>query len=215
MSKKSFFVLLVFVCILVLAATVGCILKFQEKVIARLEDQIQYLEEEFVPMKFEIQEKKDSVISVKIKYYDMDGQEVGSSAVKLNGSELNFDFEVIKFSDKAYIFFPCGVYTDTMALVNETVISGDYEKDGFPSIYDGMKLFDEDGNPLDAEGENQIREQLSNYFAIVRKGGSVSRTEQHGVAVHDLKSISEFKKGFVYKVVCHPHSGGIEIVKMK
>ena len=60
MSKKSLFVLLVFIVILVLAATVGCILKFQEKIIAQLEDQIQYLEEEFVPMKFEIQEKKDS-----------------------------------------------------------------------------------------------------------------------------------------------------------
>ena len=128
MSKKSLFVLLVFIVILVLAATVGCILKFQEKIIAQLEDQIQYLEEEFVPMKFEIREKKDSNISVKIKYYDMTGEEVGSSEVKLSGNELHFDFEVIKFSDKAFIFFPCGVYTDTIAQIDETKIFSDYEK---------------------------------------------------------------------------------------
>lgn len=214
MSKKSLFVLLVFIVILVLAATVGCILKFQEKIIAQLEDQIQYLEEEFVPMKFEIREKKDSNISVKIKYYDMTGEEVGSSEVKLSGNELHFDFEVIKFSDKAFIFFPCGVYTDTIAQINETKIFSDYEKKGFPKIYNGMQFFDKDGKPLDEEGESQIKDQLSNYFAIACKGGSVSQTEQHGIAVHDLP-LSEFKKGFVYQVVCHPHSGGIEIVKMK
>ena len=216
MSKKSLFVLLIFFVILVLAVSVGCILKFQEKEIARLEDQIQYLEEEFVPMKFEILEKKNSDISVAIKYYDMNGKEVGASKlVKLSGNELNFDFEVIKFSEKARIFFPSGVYTDTMAQVDETAISGDYEKNGFPAIYEGMKLYDKDGNPLDEEGVEQVRTQLSDYFAVVRKRGAVTQTEQHGVAVHDLKSISEFKKGFVYKVVCHPHSGGIEIVKMK
>ena len=215
MNKKSVFMLLVFGFILLAAATVGCILKFQEREIARLEDQIQYLEEEFVPMKFEIQEKKDSVISVKTKYYDMDGNEVGSSSVKLSGSELNFDFEVIQFSEKAFIFFPSGIYTDTMALVDKAVISGDYEKNGFPRIYDGMKLYDAEGNPLDKDGTEQIRSQLSDYLNIVRKGAASSETEQHGVAVHDLKSVSEFKKGFVYKVVCHPHSGGIEIVKMK
>ena len=32
-------------------------------------------------------------------------------------------------------------------------------------------------------------------------------------AVHELKNISRFKKGFVYNVLCHPHTGGIEIVK--
>ena len=215
MNKKSIFVLFIFGFILVLAASVGCILKFQEREIARLEDQIKYLEEEFVPMKFEIQEKKDSIISVKIKYYDMNGKEVGSSSVMLGGNELNFDFEVIQFSDEAFIFFPCGVYTDTMALVDKTVINTDYEKNGFPRIYEGMKLYDADKNPLDEEGTKQIRSQLSDYFAIARKGGVVSQTEQHGVEVHDIQYVSEFKKGFVYKVVCHPHSGGIEIVKMR
>ena len=78
-----------------------------------------------------------------------------------------------------------------------------------------MKLYDAEGNPLDKDGTEQIRSQLSDYLNIVQKGAASSETEQHGVAVHDLKSVSEFKKGFVYKVVCHPHSGGIEIVKMK
>ena len=133
----------------------------------------------------------------------------------MSGNELHFDFEVIQFSDKAFIFFPCGVYTDTMAQINEAKIFGDYEKKGFPRIYNGMLFYDKDGKPLDEEGKSQIKEQLSNYFAIACKGGSVSQTEQHGVAVHDLQTLSEFKKGFVYKVVCHPHSGGIEIVPMK
>ena len=211
--KKGFIIFVVI--ILILAAVLGCILKFQERVIAQLEDQIQYLEEEFVPMKFEIQDRKDSVIDVDIKYYDMDGIEVGSSKVKLSGNELNFDFEVIKFSEKAFIFFPCGVYTDTMAQVDEAKIFGDYEDSGFPKIYNGMSFFDKDGKPLGKEGVAQVREQLSMYFGIAGKGETATNTEQHGVAVHDLKSLSEFKKGFVYKVVCHPHSGGIEIVKMK
>ena len=213
MKKKGVFIFVVF--LIVLGVCVGCILKFQERIIAKLEEQIQYLEEEFVPMKFEIQERKNSFVSVKVKYYDMTGAEVGSSEVKLNGDELNFDFQVVKFSEKAFIFFPCGVYTDTMALVDETKIFGDYESDGFPKIYNGMSFFDKDGKPLGKDGADQVKEQLAMYFAIACKGEVASKTEQHGVAVHDLKAISEFKKGFVYKVVCHPHSGGIEIVKMK
>ncbi len=201
--------------IVVLAAIFGCILKYQQKEIALLEEQIQYLEEEFVPMKFEVLERKNSDIAVKIKYYDMTGKEVGSSDVRLNGDELNFDFQVIQFTETAFIFFPCGVYTDAIALVEEAPIYADYDYAGFPRIYEGMSLFDKEGKPLDEEGVAQIKEQLSTYFALVRKGEYSSRTEQHGVAVHDLKSVSEFKKGFVYKVVCHPHSGGIEIVKMK
>lgn len=210
--KKFLFITLVVV--IVLAAVFGCILKFQQKEIALLEDQIQYLEEEFVPLKFEVLERKDSQISVKIKYYDMDGNEVGSSDVKVNGDELHFDFQVVQFSDKAFIFFPCGVYTDKIAQVEETAVFTAYDDGGFPRIYEGMNFFDKDGNPLDEEGVSQIKEQLSTYFALVSKGENSSRTEQHGITVHDL-AISEFKKGFVYKVVCHPHSGGIEIVKMK
>lgn len=213
MKKKGIFVFAAF--LIVLAICVGCILKYQERVIAKLEDQIQYLEEEFVPMKFEIQEKKNSTIAVKIKYYDMTGAEVGSSQVKLSGDELNFDFQVIKFSDKAFIFFPCGVSSDAVALVDETKIFSDYDKDGFPRIYDGMNFFDDEGNALEKDGVEQVRSQLSMYYAIAGKGEVSNKTEQHGVIVHDLKSLSEFKKGFVYKVVCHPHSGGIEIVKMK
>ena len=213
MKKKGVFIFVVLV--VALGVCVGCILKFQERIIANLEDQIQYLEEEFVPMKFEIQERKNSFVSVKVKYYDMTGAEVGSSEVKLNGDELNFDFEVVKFSEKAYIFFPCGVYTDTMARVDETKIFGDYDDSGFPKIYKGMQFFDKDGKALSKDGVDQVKEQLATYFAIACKGEVASKTEQHGVAVHDLKAISEFKKGFVYKVICHPHSGGIEIVAMK
>jgi hypothetical protein len=213
MKKKGVFIFVVLV--VALGVCVGCILKFQERIIANLEDQIQYLEEEFVPMKFEIQERKNSFVSVKVKYYDMTGAEVGSSEVKLNGDELNFDFEVVKFSEKAYIFFPCGVYTDTMAMVDETKIFGDYDDSGFPKIYNGMQFFDKDGKALSKDGVDQVKEQLATYFAIACKGEVASKTEQHGVAVHDLKAISEFKKGFVYKVICHPHSGGIEIVAMK
>ena len=146
MKKKGVFIFVVF--LIVLGVCVGCILKFQERIIAKLEEQIQYLEEEFVPMKFEIQERKNSFVSVKVKYYDMTGAEVGLSEVKLNGDELNFDFQVVKFSEKAFIFFPCGVYTDTMALVDETKIFGDYESDGFPKIYNGMSFFDKDGKPI-------------------------------------------------------------------
>ncbi|MCR4938574.1 MAG: hypothetical protein K5930_00530 [Treponemataceae bacterium] len=211
---KKFFIGSIAV-IVVFAAIFGCILKFQQREIALLEDQIKYLEEEFVPMKFEVQERKDSNIAVKIKYYDMLGDEVGSSNIKVKGDELNFDFQVIQFSDKAFIFFPCGVYTDQMALIDEISVCGDYDYKGFPQIYNGMQFFDKDSKPLDEEGVLQIKEQFSTYYAIASKGELASRTEQHGVAVHDLKSVSEFKKGFVYKVVCHPHSGGIEIVKMK
>jgi hypothetical protein len=35
--------------------------------------------------------------------------------------------------------------------------------------------------------------------------------EQFGSAVHNMPGISEFKKGYTYSIVCHPHTGGIEI----
>lgn len=209
--KRYFFIAAV--CAVLVCGGLGCILKYQEEVIVELEDQIQYLEEDFTPLKFEITEKNAGSMLVKIKFYDITGKECGNTEVNLKGEELNFDVETVQFSNGSYLFFPKGVYTSSMKIADEVLVCSVYGNEGFPLIYRGMEMRNKDGKALDRQGEEQVNTQLSSLYGSVCNGLAISSTENHGVSVHELLSISEFKKGCVYRIMCHPAKGGIEIVR--
>lgn len=59
--------------------------------------------------------------------------------------------------------------------------------------------------------EKGYTEKIAQTFEYILNGELEKLTNQYGSAVHDMQGISEFKKGYVYSVVCHPHTGGIEI----
>lgn len=215
MSKKVFYggIAVAIAVFLVIVSNLirGC----TERRKVELEQQVAILKEEFIPMEFEISKYDDSEIKLKSVFYDLEGKKVGSQSVQLTGNELNFDFQVIKLSDSSFLFFPCGIYSELISINDSIKILQAYDHNGFPKIYNGiLEAVDEKGKKLDSASKSSISDDIKLYYEAAKSGISdFSNTEAHGVAVHDIKNIAQFKKGFVYKVICHPHTGGVEIVK--
>ena len=97
-----------------------------------------------------------------------------------------------------YLFFPEKVFTDRIPPADGIIISGEYNNNDFPAIYDESGLSEND------------RKVVSDLYKIILEKEPII-IEHFGSAVHDLKTISELKTGFIYKLVCHQSSGGMEI----
>lgn len=209
--KKKLLIILSIIVLLLIATYI--FISYQEKKIKNLQSQITYLEDEFIPMAFEISSNSNSEIKLKTVFYNLDGEKVGSKNLKLNGDELHIDFKVIDFSDDNYLFFPYGMMTDKMAATDIIPIYDAYDHNDFPEIYEGItELKDENGNVADKTSKEKIEKDLKNKFMFIKTGQEDFSGDSHGVAIHDIKSISEYKKGFVYEIICHPHTGAIESV---
>ena len=197
------------VCMLLASVVSSLMLRGTQEKIIRLEERIAFMKEECVPLRFEVLKHKDSEIEVELAAYDcLTGRKTGESRVfSLRGEELFVDFQIIRLSDDDFVFFPSGLYTDIMAMEDAEKLFSLYDENGFPSIYRGLI----DGLPEDEQKELEL--QLSQYFAMIKEGWQGSSSGQYGTSVHDLKSVEKYKKGFTYKVLCHPHTGGMEIVK--
>lgn len=210
MNKKIIVAVCVLIGILLLfGISKGCQSCSQKK-IAGLSEQIETLKEDFVPMQFEIVKNAGSRIKVKVAFCDIVTEKKVSKAktFDLEGEELNVDFQVIELDGKNFVFFPCGLYSDKIPLAESLPLFDLYDQKGFPAIYGGIV----ESNPSKSERVS-LEKELTTYFDLVKSGETSLSKEQYGTAVHELKNISRFKKGFVYNVLCHPHTGGIEIVK--
>lgn len=196
MSKKSKIKIIIFSILAVLVIGSTFLLNFTSQKKDNLLQQIAVLQEEISPLEFEISSKNDGEIKLRTVFYDLNGKKVGSQNIKVTGEELNFDFQVIKLAEDSFLFFPCGIYTEQIALADSVKVFDAYNNGGFPEIYNGIE-----------------NEKLNLYFQLTMDGKKDFDADVHGIAVHDIKNISQFKKGFVYKVICHPHTGAIEIIR--
>ena len=178
------------------------LLDYQKTRIESLQTEISALKEELVPVRFKIIEKTDSSVTVEMRFYDADNKEISIKKLKLNGTELTFDFNVVKMKNNrksdSYLFFPIKVFTDRIPPADGVEISGEYNKNEFPAIYDGSGLSEND------------RKVVTDLYKIILEKEPII-IEHFGSAVHDLKTISELKTGFIYRLVCHQSSGGMEI----
>lgn len=181
------------------------------KKVAALEEQIAYLEKTMVPLRFKILSKNDSGIKVVVSTYDLDGEKVGSKEYTVPGNELHVDTRVIKLSNGEHLFFPYGLYSDSMAMKDAFPIYDIYDKDGYPAIYSNLEGHSKED--LDKDSVIAIYTEVKDYFTLAKGSMTESMKNMHGVAVHDLQSLADFKIGFVYQLLCHPHSGGVEIVR--
>lgn len=215
MSKKVKYGSIALAVAILLVLVSNMIRSCTERQKVELQQQISVLTEQFIPMRFEISKYNDSEIKLKTVFYDLNDKKVGSQSVQLQGNELNFDFQVIKLSDSSFIFFPCGIYSELIAINDSIKVFDSYNDKGFPKIYNGiLEIKDQNGKKLDSASKNAISDEIQLYFSMVKDGiTQFGENEAHGVAVHDIKNVSQFKKGFVYKVICHPHTGAVEIVK--
>ena len=178
------------------------LIDYQKARIESLQNEISVLKEEIIPVRFKIIEKTDSSVTVEMRFYDISGKEVSGKSLKMNGTELTFDFRVVKLKNNkktdTYLFFPEKVFTDRIPPAEGRIISGEYNNNNFPAIYEEGGFSENDRNVV-GELYNVI---LNNEPVII---------EHFGSAVHDLRTINELKTGFVYKIACHQSSGGVEI----
>ena len=210
------FILIALICSMI--SSCSLIKKYQAAKIAELEDMVATLEEETIPLKFKILDKNDGKITVMIKFLDLNGEIAKEETLELTGEELFFDSQIIKLerkdqknkTEEQYMFFPFKIYTDEVAPENGIELCSLYDENDFPAIYKGFDAL------LPEVNEKLVlaySEMIIQTFAYIRAGEFEKLSNQYGSAVHDMEGISEFKKGYLYSVVCHPHTGAVEIMR--
>lgn len=193
---------------------VGCAVmsNHQKEEIDRLEKVVAGLKEETCPLQFKVLKSKNDVMQLEVKFLDLEGKETAKrQSYTLSGEEIYFDFTVIKLNDTNYVFFPKTIYTNEVAPENGTNLTEAYSEKGYPAIYNKIEKF---VKQEDSKNTKVFEEKISNLFNLVKTESLDLIEEQFGNAVHNMKGITEFKKGSSYKVICHPHTGSIEIQKM-
>ncbi len=204
--------------ILLLVVVVFGILAFtilqRRSLIARLEDRIDFLKAESVPLRFMVLSRSDTSVSARFRFYDAEGVEISSFERSWNGSELSIDSVVVPVGERALVF-PSRVFTDAVAPKRGTDLFGYYDRDGFPAIFHSSAL------------DRGARSALSELFSRIRSSergddpaagngrpwaGDRLLKGAFGNAVHDLKRFRTFEVGAVYALVART-DGGIEIIR--
>ncbi len=176
--------------------------KSQEKKIQQLEQEIAFMKQETTPIRYTILSKENGNITVGVKFYDLDGNQIGKTQrFTMKGNTASFEFYVVKF-DKGYIAFPVKIYTDLIAPENGTWLYDYYEEDNFPMVFYSKKTTKEFNEGIEALYE-KIRteniEDLDNVFGNM-------------VQNHPKADTSQANSDIVYKIIVHT-KGGIEIIQ--
>lgn len=184
-----------------LFAAAGVILSGQRAAIERLEERIELLKDEFVPVRFMVLSRSDQSVSARFRFYDADGKEIASFERSWNGSELAIDSIVVPIADRV-VAFPFRVFTDAVAPGKGTELFDYYDRDGFPAIFWSVGL------------DGKLKSALVELFARVRayEKSLAPIPGLYGSAVHDLRRLGAFEVGSVYSLVVRAR-GGIEIIR--
>jgi len=183
------------IAIVFLGATV--LIALQKAQIARLEESIQSLKEEIVPIRFMVMEREKNSIKARVRLYDLEGNEVDLLEMTWPGTELSFDFSVVSVAGR-YLAFPKRIFTDRLAPSSGTNLYPRYDRGGFPAIFEGGNF------------SAYSRKKLMDLFRMLKEDGDPSGS--FGSVVHDIARLAAFEPGIVYRVVSRS-KGGIEILE--
>jgi len=192
---------LVIIIVILGLMTVGyfsCIKKQKEK-IALLEDKIELLKEEHIPVRFKISEKTEEQIKLTVKFYNADDEEVNEMDFTVPGQELSFDFYVVPVKDR-YVAFPSKLFSNVLAASQGTNLYHLYDKEGFPEIFQSKNI------------DPELKQGLKDVFIHVKNGQMDSLNNYFGNMVHDIKAFKSFMPETVYSIITRT-KGGIEIVE--
>lgn len=219
MRYKKYLLFFIFIVFCELISSCKFIQKKQEERVLNLENMVAQLEDEFIPVKFKIQKNKKGEALIKILFLDLCGDKIKEGDLSLIGDEIYFDFQVVKLSDgknisskelslEQYMFFPYKIYSEYLEPANGIDLCNFYDSKNFPLIYTGFENYLIDSNK---KYEKSYSEKISQTFSYIVNGDLEKLSNQFGSAVHDIQGIYEFKSGYTYSIVCHTHTGGIEI----
>jgi len=196
---------------LLAAAGAGFLLYRQRAVIQTLEERIDAVTAQTIPVRFMVLSRSDADVSARFRFYDADGKEIASFERSWKGSELAIDSLIVALGKRSLVF-PVRVFTDAVAPAKGTELFSYYDRDGVPAILDSTGL------------DDRTRAALKDLFTRVKAAEVRSADEEasrapdasirgfFGNAVHDLKRFNRFEIGAVYALVAHA-DGGIEIIR--
>ena len=182
--------------ILAIAGGLTLSIETQRKKLAELTSGIARLKAEQVPIRFKIEGQENGRIQVKIKLYDMDGNELSVLKHEMEGDILFVDFACVP-SDNRYLSFPKSIFTETIPPSEGLPLFPLYDNNGFPQVFDTKEM------------PPKLRETLTDLFSKLKQGQNGGGA--FGSAVHDIKSLKSFRSGEVYRIVTRL-KGGIEII---
>lgn len=173
----------------------------QKKKIDQLEEKISLLQKENIPLRFKIIEKINDNIKVAVKYYDTEGKVIKRDVYEIKGSELHFDFVIIKAKSKEInIAFPYKIYSEKIAPDDGIKIAKSYDVKGFPQIFYSSNL------------DSDIETFFKETFQKVLTDEITAEDDYFGSEVHDINKYKNFKINTIYKIVTRI-KGGIEIIE--
>ncbi len=175
------------------------IIPTQERKIAKLEQQINFLKNEIVPIRYKILEKKGDSIYIAIKFMDLDGNLVNKTRMTLYGDVISFDFIVVKLGER-YVAFPQKIFTNKIKPENGLTIYSLYDKDGYPMIY------------YSKNANKDFKEGIKILFQKVKNNDLKDLPTAFGNMVQNVKNSAWANIGDVFRIVVHT-KGGIEIIK--
>ncbi len=178
----------------------GYLTKKQEKKIAKLEDKINFLKKETIPIRFKILEKDTANITFAIKFYDQDSLEFTADTITLQGQELSFDFNIVPIKKDYNIAFPVKIFTNKIPAKNGISLFKYYDDHGFPQT---MTI-----NGADTVYINRMTE----LFAKIKAGDTEKIKGIYGSMVQDIAKLNEFQVNHIYKIIIHT-KGGIEVTE--
>ncbi len=204
MKIKPWLVILILALVLV---GIGYLLKdkiipSQEKKIKQLEEEITFLKQETVPIKYKLLDNSNDTVKVSVKFFDLDGNTVNKHTFVLPGNVVSFDFAVVKFKDvhDRYIAFPEKIFTNKIAPSDGETLFKYYEKDGYPQIFYSKDM------------SKKFRNGIEELYKMVKSGQYGNEIEVFGSMVENVRDPKYFKPGNIYKIVVHT-KGGIEIMQ--
>ncbi len=187
----------VFVSLAAILGTLYLLVRAQEESIARLEDRIDLLKAECIPLRFQILSRDGDTLRVKLKLYDSEDREIETLERDLAGNSLFIDFISLPIGGR-YLAFPHRIFSEKIPAAQGISLFALYDDEGFPSVYDARNL------------DQGLRKGLSAIFQKLKAGELPASS--FGNAVHDVQEFASFEMDIVYKVVTRA-KGGIEIME--
>ncbi len=198
-GKVSGWVKFLLIAFLVVAAAVlGVVVatSYQKVEIGRLETEVTDLKAETVPMRFVVDRRDETSLTVIVKFYDPTNTEVGRLDATLPGQELSVDVLVVPYRD-GRLAFPYRLFTNEIAPKDGTPLPQAYGVNGFPVI-------------LTQPTNKRQRDAIADIYSVVSTYAEMPAAA-FGNAVHEVGKLATFETGVVYKVVVRS-SGGVEIM---
>lgn len=172
--------------------------KSQEKKIAQLNKEIEWLKKETIPIRYKVKSRENDKVQLVVKFYDIDGKEIKKADFELEGKQPSFDFYVVKF-EQGLIAFPWKIFTEKIKPEDGVLLWQYYENENFPLVFDTKEK-----NKAFKEGIEALYKEIKN--------GNLEKYDVFGSMVQNTNPDVNNNRDIDvwYKIIVHT-KGGIEI----